>query len=75
MTTIGEILVFKTNIGTETELQRLGALLNALKEIECWNIDLNDCDKILRVKTKHISPLSIIQLTQHAGFSCEELPD
>jgi len=75
MTAIEEVLVFKTNINSESEMQQLAVLFNAIKEIECWNIDLTDCDRILRVRTKHISPLSIIQLTQQAGFTCEELPD
>lgn len=75
MTAIEEVLVFKTNISSESEMQQLAVLLNALTEIEYWNIDLSDCDRILRVRTKHISPLSIMQLTQQAGFSCEELPD
>jgi hypothetical protein len=75
MTTTDEILVFKTNIDSETGLQKLAVLLDAILEIEKWSIDLSDCDRILRVKTNVISPLSIVRLTQQAGFSCEELHD
>jgi hypothetical protein len=75
MTTLNEVLVFKTNINCESEMQKLAVLLNAIKEIEYWNIDLTDCDRILRVKTTFISPVSIMQLARQVGFMCEELPD
>ena len=69
------IEVFKTNVQTEAEAEELLALVhNSYFDIMA-NFDLDDCDKVLRVKgswedIKHIPALFI----QH-GFQCETLPD
>jgi hypothetical protein len=65
--------VFKTNIRRTTDRLQLAPVFNTIPGIEKWNVDLEDCDKVLRVETKTLSPASITQLVRQAGFQCEEL--
>lgn len=39
----------------------------------CWNFDLEDCDKILRVETQSLHAPTITSLLKNQGFYCEEL--
>ncbi|WP_421804183.1 hypothetical protein [Flagellimonas sp.] len=46
------ILVFKTSVKQKGEVNQLRPWLNKLVNSNgCWNFDLEDCDKILRVET------------------------
>jgi len=68
-----QIHVFKTNL---TDLQRISdvePVLNIHPDILRWNVDLNDCDNILRVESKQIDAKEIEQLLSGAGFFCEHL--
>ena len=38
-----------------------------------WTVDLDDCDKILRVVTDNVTAPAIVQAMRQAGFTCEEL--
>jgi hypothetical protein len=69
--------VFKTNV---TDKSIAGSILNILKsKFPDWavNFDLEDCDRILRVKSKHdsIDSTEIINLLKKYGFDAEVLPD
>ena len=70
-----EILVFKTDIINRRQVTRAAPQLNRLKGIIRWNVDLHDCDKILRVVSDNISPRLIEQQMQEAGHYCAELED
>ncbi|AKD55961.1 heavy-metal-associated domain-containing protein [Spirosoma radiotolerans] len=67
------VLVFKTNMVCagckQTVTKALSRFGNAIR----WTVDLDDCDKILRVETTRISPHAILQVMHEAGFMCEEL--
>lgn len=65
--------VFKTNV-YEVEKSRtlLYKLLVHFPENKI-NFDLDDCDKILRVEGKDISPIRIIELLNEEGHFCEIL--
>ncbi len=69
------VLIFKTNVDSEEQLQQAGLLLNATESVLKWNIDREDIDKVLRVESTlpHIS--SIMKIMMEAGFACEELVD
>jgi hypothetical protein len=72
---VSEILVFKTNVIEEIDVQRISLLLGADARIKSWNIDQHDVDHVLRIEADHLSPQEITLLMQQAGFHCEELPD
>ncbi len=66
------VLVFKTNIRKRSEVEKLSSVFNK-PEIIKWNIDLDDCDKVLRVVTTRLSYADIIMETSEKGFECVEL--
>ena len=70
-----EILVFKTNIRYKKNVSSIMPHLQSITGIMEWNVDLEDRDKILRVKTLDVMPSSIESVVQAAGYYCEELPD
>ncbi len=71
-----EILVFKTDLGSEQEVNRIMPHINKVQGIIRWNVDLQDCDKILRVVSNdEVSPRTIEQKLQRAGYYCAELED
>ena len=67
------ILVFKTNMVCAGCRQTVTDALSHFGEAIRWTVDLDDCDKILRVETANISPTAIIRVMHEAGFMCEEL--
>jgi hypothetical protein len=67
-----EVLIFRTNISNSLEVKKLQPLLNK-KGILKWNIDLDDCDHVLRVVTTSFSPHEIIGFVNEKGVRCEEM--
>ena len=68
-----DVLIFKTNVTTPRQANRLQPLLSALADIKQYNFDLEDCDKVLRIVSSRIEPQTIRYILQVAGFMCEEL--
>jgi len=56
-----QILVFRTNITEPIEVKKLEQVMN-IPEVIKWNIDLDDCDKVLRVVTHRLTSLHVIRL-------------
>ena len=70
-----KISVFKTNIQYKKQVRKISPLLNSISDINRWNIDLHDCDKVLRIEAdKHLFK-EITNLIKQAGYHCEELTD
>ena len=67
------IEVFKTNVASMEEANRLAEkiLLN-IPNVKV-NFDLEDCDKILRVEGTLIKNEEVIKVTSSLGFRLEEL--
>ena len=65
--------VFKTNVQRKTEVKRVVSFLcKAFPSLKI-NVDLADCDKVLRVEGDHMEPHRIMIVVQQQGFSCELL--
>jgi hypothetical protein len=69
------IEVFKTNIKKASEAKRLIGLLAHHFPGSKVNIDLHDCDKILRIEGPHFPAAKIMQLIKENGFMCSLLED
>ena len=69
-----EILVFKTNF-TSVNTELVTSHLKEIKEIIYWNFDLEDCDRIFRVKSYGIMPEKIIEILGEIGILAIELED
>jgi hypothetical protein len=68
-----EILVFKTNLTNAKRIEDVEPLLDIHPHIVQWNVDLNDCDNVLRIVSKNIAAQEIEILLLNAGYYCEEL--
>jgi copper chaperone len=61
-------LKFKTNIQCANCLAKVTPKLNEQAGIESWNVDLNDPDRTLTVKTENLQPEDIKKTVLRAGF-------
>jgi hypothetical protein len=68
-----EILVFKTNLTDAKRIEDVESLLEVHPHIVKWNVDLEDCDKVLRIVSKNIAAPEIETMLLGAGYYCEEL--
>jgi hypothetical protein len=69
------IFVFKTSLSSISEVRTLKPLLDNHYRNAKWNVDLEDCDNILRIDNPTEIALSVTNLLQDNGFDCEELAD
>lgn len=64
-------LKFKTNIKCSNCLAKVTPKLNEQSEIESWEVDLDDLDRTLTVKTANLQPDVIKKAVLKAGFIAE----
>lgn len=68
-------LVFKTDIRSQQQVMAIRAMM-VNQKISHWNVDLDDCDHVLRVKNSNrIQEKDVIRLINNCGFYCEVLND
>ena len=67
------VYVFKTSVKFKKQIKQLACELNKIKEIQNWNFDLEDCDKILRIESRKNISLLTCELLNKLGHKCEEL--
>jgi hypothetical protein len=64
------ITVFKTNVQKAMQAKKLVSYLLQHFPGSKINIDLKDCDKVLRVEGDHLKEKKIMLLVKETGFSC-----
>lgn len=71
------IEVFKTNVGNRDQADRLTGRIRHVFAGYQVNFDLEDCDRILRVKNPAgpVIAAGLIDLLKDMGFDAEILPD
>jgi len=71
------IEVFKTNVRHHEQAKMLSIVIHYTFKAFTANFDLEDCDRILRVKSENepIEPPCIIELLNDLGFEATVLPD
>ena len=67
------ISIFKTNVASSQDLNKLSPYLNSLMEDLKWTIDLFDSDRILRVISSVNKNEEIIFVVNQLGYDCENL--
>jgi len=67
------IEVFKTNVESSIQAKYLQVLIQQHFFFTEVNFDLEDCDKVLRVKGEKICTLNIILLMAANGYECNVL--
>jgi cell fate (sporulation/competence/biofilm development) regulator YmcA (YheA/YmcA/DUF963 family) len=68
-----QVYVFKTNLTDNSHIDAIGSSLNDHPDIHKWNVDLQDCDNILRVVANNIAGKEVEMMLLNAGYYCEEL--
>lgn len=69
------VLVFRTDLYNRERIADISPVLESTDGICRWNVDMHDCDNVLRIEALALSPRAIESLVQQAGYFCEELPD
>jgi len=67
------ITVYKTNIPGAGEAASLVACLRKAFPGSRINIDLHDCDRVLRIEGTDVGKQQVENLVSSCGFSCAEL--
>jgi hypothetical protein len=67
------IHIFKTNINSVEQIKNADSFLSTHTKIEKWNIDLDDCDKVLRIETSPHEINDVIQSLAPFNIYCEVL--
>jgi hypothetical protein len=68
-----EVLVFKTNLSNAGRIADVESKLDIHPGIYKWNIDLNDCDFVLRIVSRNITAAEVENMILNAGYYCEEM--
>jgi hypothetical protein len=68
-----KILVLKSNVTTLADLAQVRQPLDHHPGISQWNIDLDDCDHVLRIVTPELTIADIEAMVRQQGYQCSEL--
>jgi len=63
---------FKTNINCNNCIRTVSGFLNDVKEIERWEVDIANPEKILTVEGEEITAELVIEAVEEAGFDIEK---
>ncbi|MBI1227132.1 MAG: hypothetical protein GC192_18010 [Bacteroidetes bacterium] len=70
-----EVLVFKTNIHTSPEARALCTALSSVPGVQRCSVDLEDCDKVLRVCGECLQSKFLVKIVEDWGLNIVELED
>jgi len=70
-----EVLIFKTNVSKQSDVSSLQNLLSRHAHILQVSVDLEDCDKVLRIVGNNPSPTEIQLVVSSLGLTCLEMED
>ena len=65
--------IFTTNIGSPEERQQMIRAIASSFPVGSCHVDLDDCDKVLRIADLQVEENIIIEFVQKQGFACEIL--
>ena len=68
-----QVLVFKTNLIDTHCIRNVQPYLEGHPHINRWNVDLHDCDNILRIETEQLQGIDVENILSKEGYYCEEL--
>ncbi len=68
-----EILIFRTSVRTEKDIERIGVLFVHMSCIHKWNVDFEDWEKVLRIESQGITAENIIDALRTIGIVASEL--
>ncbi|MBW8685426.1 hypothetical protein [Chitinophaga rhizophila] len=65
--------IFKTNITTKEDRQTILAAIQSRFEVGQCHVDLEDCDKVLRITEMKAPEAEVISFVKGQGFDCDLL--
>lgn len=65
--------IFKTNISTHNEREQMIDAIHSHFDVATCHVDIEDCDKVLRITEMKVEEAQIIDFVQERGFICEVL--
>ncbi|UYQ93547.1 hypothetical protein MKQ68_00335 [Chitinophaga horti] len=65
--------IFKTNIGTPGESHSVLKAIRQHFDVGPCNVDIEDCDKVLRIVDLKVTEAQMIAFVQAQGYQCEIL--
>ncbi|PSL50172.1 hypothetical protein CLV51_1011516 [Chitinophaga niastensis] len=65
--------IFKTNIGSQKDRQHMIQAIASSFPVGSCHVDLDDCDKVLRIADLQVEENIIIDFVKKQGFVCEVL--
>jgi hypothetical protein len=68
-----QILVLKTSLAAQSDVEKAGILLDSHPQIVEWNTDLEDCDRVLRVECIGLTEADIVDMLQMLGYEAEKM--
>ena len=68
-----KILIFRTSITQRRDIKRIGELLAEFPQIDKWNVDFEDWEKILRIACSGITALEISEVLRNNHIFVSEL--
>lgn len=69
-----KLLIFKTDITSNSNLNKAKSIFTDQLNILDWNIDTEDIDNVLRIEAKDtMQEHEVISLVRNYGFRCEVL--
>ena len=68
-----KVLVLQTNINSAKAYDEVAPFLNCHPHIFKWSIDIEDCDKVLRIESDLLTELEITEFLGVIGYECREL--
>ena len=68
-----KILIFRTSITKRCDIKRIGKLLAEFPQIDKWNVDFEDWEKILRIECSGITALEISEVLRNNHIFASEL--
>ncbi|SEK78048.1 hypothetical protein [Parapedobacter koreensis] len=64
------ILIFKTSVATGKDVSAISPVMDKLLGKGNWTVDLDDCDKVLRVCTNRNATEDIVAALAFMDFTC-----
>jgi hypothetical protein len=70
---VREILLLKSSPHNYNDVKNMAFVLNNQPRIVAWNIDLDDCDKIIRIECEGLKVEEIINSLSQIGIWVEDV--
>jgi hypothetical protein len=65
--------IFRTNIATQHDKKRVIGAIEANFSVLACSVDIEDCDRVLRIVSQQVGEDAIIAFVKRLGYHCDPL--